>query len=105
MAAPDYVPASNPFSAGDDFPSTAAGVSLPGATAAVYCDYPHTASVAFENLVVPSWDGSEKRSAKVAARLRFSLQFEMLSPTDANTLWNHYLIHRGLFTRSVTSTT
>lgn len=95
MALPDYVPSSNPFAAGDDFPSTAAGVTLPGGVTAVICDYPHKASVGFTNLIVESWNGSEKRSAKGDGRIRFSLRFEQLTPTDGNTIWNHYLAQHG----------
>lgn len=95
MANPVYTPASNPYASGNDFPSTAAGVTLPGGVAAVYCDYPHSASVAFQNVVTKSWSGKEKRSAKQAARKSFSLQFAQLSPTDGDTLWNHYLAQRG----------
>lgn len=99
MATPVYTPGSNPFSAGNDFPSTAAGVTLPGGVSAVICDYPHVASVAFENIVVRSWSGKEKRAAKVPARKKFVLRFEMCTPTEMDTLWNHYLAQSGTLTQ------
>lgn len=92
---PTYVPGSNPYSSGDDFPSTSSSTTLPGGVTAVVCDYPHAVDVAFKNIVHESWDGSEKRSSQGAARLRFKLRFEQLTPTDGDTLWNHYLAQSG----------
>ena len=91
----DYVPTTNPFAAGDDFPSTSATADLPTGVSGVFCDYPHKAEVSFANLVVESWSRQEKRSAKGPARMRFYLRYEQLTPTDGNTLWNHFLAQEG----------
>lgn len=95
MADPSYSPVSNPFSAGDDFPSTDPAVSLPSGVAAVFCDYPHKAEAVFENLVVTSWNGKEKRSAKTGRRIKFVLRFEQISVDDGNALYNHFLAQLG----------
>lgn len=95
MPSPVYAPETNPFDPGDDFPSTGAGVTLPDGVAGVYCDYPHHAKATFDNLVVTSWSGMEKRTAKVPRRLAFELRFEQLSPTDLNTLYNHFIAQQG----------
>lgn len=96
MSSPTFEPVSNPFSANDDFPSTDGSVTLPEeVTAGVYCDYPATVEVTFENRVTTSWSGVEKRASKVGARKRFLLRFEQLTAADADVLWNHYLAQSG----------
>jgi hypothetical protein len=88
-------PGTNPFSSGDDFPSTATGVTLPGGVSAVFCDYPYSASVEFDNVIVKSWSGKKKATSKGAQRLRWNLAFEQLTPADQNALWNHFLAQSG----------
>lgn len=95
MATPNYDPASNPFDPGDDFPSTDPSTTLPDGVTAVYADYPYEVSVSHKNLVVESWSGKEKRSQQAPARRRWRIGFDYLSPTDADTLWNHYLAQNG----------
>jgi hypothetical protein len=95
MAIPDYAPASNPFSAGDDFPSTDGSVTLPGGVDAVMADYVHAVDAEHEIRVVTSWSGKEKRSLKKPARTRFKITFAQLTPTDADTLWHHFLAQTG----------
>lgn len=90
-----YSPATNPFSAGDDFPSTSDLATLPEGVSPVFCDYPHTAELTFGNLIVSSWNQSEKRSAKSSAKRRFMLRFEQLTVEDGDILWYHYLAQLG----------
>jgi len=91
----DYNPGTNPFDPQDDFPSTATGVVLPGGVDAVEADYSYIGSVDFKTIINESWGGKEKRTAQVPARLRFKIIYDQLTPTDANTLWNHYLAQEG----------
>lgn len=98
MANPDYTPVSNPFSAGGDFPSTDGSVTLPSGVTAVYADYAYEVSVSHKNLIIESWSGKEKRTEQAPARKRFKISFEYLTPTDMNTLWNHYLAQKGTLT-------
>lgn len=95
MANPVFKPASNPFDPGDDFPSTAVGVTLPDGVAGVEPDYEYEVSAVFKNLVVESWSGKEKRSEQAPVRRRWKISFLQLTPTDANTLWSHYLAQKG----------
>lgn len=95
MANPVYSPATNPFSAGDDFPSTSTFATLPSGVVPVFCDYPHVAEIGFTNLIVTSWNNSEKRSAKAPAKRRFSLRFEQLTVEDGDVLWYHYMAQLG----------
>jgi hypothetical protein len=95
MPVPDYNPASNDFSSGDDFPSTATGVTLPGGVDAVEADYSYVGSADFGTIVNTSWGGKEKRTAKVPKRLKFNITFDQLTPTDADTLFHHFLAQEG----------
>lgn len=95
MADPVFDPASNPFSQGDDFPTTDPLVTLPGGVSAVEPDYGYQVSVGHETLVTTSWSGKEKRSAKGPARRKWRVAFENLTPTEADTLWNHFLAQEG----------
>jgi len=91
----DYNPGSNPFSAQDDFPSTPDAVDLPDGVDAVEADYSYEGSVDFGTIINTSWGGKEKRTAKIPKRLSFNIVFDNLTPTDANTLWNHFLAQEG----------
>jgi hypothetical protein len=95
MPTEDFVPASNPFSAGDDFPSTVAAVTHPAGTTEVMCDYPHKVTATHKNIVTTSWSGKEKRAVQQVVRLEISLRFEALTPTDANMLFWHFLAQGG----------
>lgn len=95
---PTYDPATNPFDPGDDFPSTDASVTLPSGVDAVFSDYSYTVEVGITSLIMESWSGKEKRSAKVPERRTFKLTFDQLTDTDADTLWNHYLAQEGTLT-------
>jgi len=96
MATPNYAPEENPFSLGDDFPSTDGSVTLPDGVTAVYADYSYPVSVEHKNLVVESWSGEEKRSEQAPARRRWNIQFGgAIPPGDMDTLWNHFLAQKG----------
>lgn len=95
MADPIYAPGANPFDPGDDFPSTAAGVTLPPAVTAVEPDYTYAVGGDFKTRTVEALDGTEKRSAQGALRRKWKIAFDNLTPDDANTLWNHYLAQSG----------
>lgn len=99
MALPVYDPGvGNPFSAGDDFPSTGTGVTLPGSVTAVFADYVYPVEATFVNRVVESWDGHEKRGSQKPLRRRWKIAYEQLTPTDADTLWNHFIAQTGSLT-------
>lgn len=95
VARPTYLLTSNPFSPGDDFPSSGESVELPLGIMPVLCDYPHAAEVGFGNLIVASWNQAEKRFNKSDARRRFTLRFEHLTVEESDVLWYHYLAQRG----------
>ena len=91
----DFNPGSNPFDPQDDFPSTPGAVTLPDGVTAVEADYSYVGSTDFGTIVNTSWGGKEKRTAKVPGRLKFNITFDQVTPTDANTLWNHFLAQEG----------
>ena len=91
----DFNPGTNPFAAQGDFPSTPGAVTMPDGVDPVEADYSYTGSVDFGTIINTSWGGKEKRAAKIPKRLIFDIAFDNLTPTDANTLWNHFLAQEG----------